>query len=87
MFTAKFDAPCCITGQAALRTAFGSDPLYLANSSELAFRGVVTLGPDVSFTGSYIIGDGTNAVPVPAPEATPGAGYCRGRGEGMRRSG
>ncbi len=87
MFTAKFDAPCCITGQTALRAAFGSDRLYLADASEVAFRGVVTLEPDISFTGSCIIGDSTNAVPVTAPEATPGVGYGRGRGEGMRRSG
>jgi hypothetical protein len=70
MFTAKFDAPCCITGQTALHAEFGSDRLDRANVSEVAFNGVVTLQPDVSFTRSCIIGDGTNAVPILSTEAT-----------------
>ena len=87
MFTDKFDAPCCITGQTALCAAFGSDRLYPTNVSEVAFKGVVTLEPDVPFTGSCVIGDGTNAVPIPAPEATHGGIWSsqRYRNTSLRR--
>lgn len=59
MFTAKFDAICCITDQQNLRATFGSDRLYLADTGEVVFDGEVTLEPEVSFAGSCSIGDGT----------------------------
>jgi bifunctional UDP-N-acetylglucosamine pyrophosphorylase / glucosamine-1-phosphate N-acetyltransferase len=58
MFTAKFDALCCITDQRALRATFGSDRLYLADAGEVLFKGEITLEPDVSFAGNCSIGDG-----------------------------
>jgi bifunctional UDP-N-acetylglucosamine pyrophosphorylase / glucosamine-1-phosphate N-acetyltransferase len=60
LFTAQFDQPRCITSEAALRAAFGTDRLYLANGGRVIVEGTVALAHDVSFAGACSIGDGTS---------------------------
>ncbi|MEI9997256.1 MAG: DapH/DapD/GlmU-related protein [Rhizomicrobium sp.] len=52
MFSATFAEPTEIAAEAALRTAFQTDRLYLAAGGRLHFSGAITLGPDVVFQGT-----------------------------------
>jgi bifunctional UDP-N-acetylglucosamine pyrophosphorylase/glucosamine-1-phosphate N-acetyltransferase len=52
MFNAMFTKPTVIDSQAALRSQFASDRIYLAAASRVVFEGNITLCPEVMFAGN-----------------------------------
>lgn len=58
MFTVEFAQATTFTDAEALRTAFGTQHLHLAQQSSTTFMGRVILAPDVSFSGTCRLGDG-----------------------------
>lgn len=60
MFTIRFDESFTIASEEALRAAFGSDLLYLAEGAQVTFDGDIALAPNVSFAGTCSLGSGTS---------------------------